>query len=110
MRKRKNYRHYIASDKWRNAPARLAELVASKNRCRLCCERGSAASPLEVHHATYENMGSEALGDLIALCHACHIMVTSMLRQRRYLRRRPRRADVQCHRDTRHTFIDPTRH
>jgi 5-methylcytosine-specific restriction endonuclease McrA len=110
MSNRKNYRHYIASDKWRNSPARLAELAASKNRCRLCPQKGDAASPLEVHHATYENMGNEALGDLIALCHACHVGVTSMLRGRRYQRSRPRRADVQCHRDTRHSFTDPTRH
>jgi len=110
MKNRKNYRHYIASDKWRNSPARLAELAASKNRCRLCFDKGTAAAPLEVHHATYENIGNEALGDLIALCHECHVVVTSMLRRRRYLRRRPRRADVQCLRDTRHSFIDPTRH
>jgi hypothetical protein len=110
MSKGKNYRHYIASDQWRNSPARLAELAASKNRCRLCCEKGTATAPLEVHHSTYKNIGKEALGDLIALCHACHVVVTSMLRGRRYLRRPPRRADVQSLRDTRHSFIDPTRH
>jgi hypothetical protein len=110
MKKRKNYRHYIASAKWRNSPARLAELAASKNRCRLCFEAGTAASPLEIHHATYARMGKEALGDLIALCHACHVEVTSMQRCRRYRRRRPHRPDVLCVRDNRHSFIDPTRH
>jgi hypothetical protein len=110
MSKGKNYRHYIASEKWRNSPARLAELAASKNRCRLCFANGTAASPLEVHHATYARMGKEAIGDLIALCHGCHVVVTSMQRGRRYRRRRPRRADFQRLRDTRHSLIDPTRH
>lgn len=109
MIERKNYRRYIASEKWRNAPARLAELVASKNHCRICFEKGTAAAPLEVHHATYERIGNEALGDLIALCHECHVGVTSMLRARRYVLRRPRRADVARIRDPRHSFIDPTR-
>ncbi|WP_213740421.1 hypothetical protein [Bradyrhizobium sp. dw_411] len=110
MSKTTNYRHYIASDKWRNSPARLAELAASKDRCRLCFEKGTAAAPLEAHHATYERIGDEAIGDLTALCHRCHVEVTSMLRRRRYQRRRPRRADVLRLRDTRHSFIDPTRH
>jgi 5-methylcytosine-specific restriction endonuclease McrA len=110
MNKGKSYRHYIASEKWRNSPARLTELSEANNRCRLCFEKGSAAAPLEVHHVTYERMGEEALGDLVALCHGCHVDVTSMLRRRRYRRRTPRRADVQCLRDMRNSFIDPTRH
>jgi hypothetical protein len=55
-------------------------------------------------------MGAESLGDLVALCHECHDGVTSISRARRYRRRRPRRADVQVHRDMRNSFIDPTRH
>jgi hypothetical protein len=110
MSKQNRYRHYIASEKWRNSPARLTELAEANNRCRLCFEKGTAAAPLEVHHATYARICNEALGDLIALCHDCHVEVTSMQRRRRYRRRSPRRADVQCLRDMRHSLIDPTRH
>lgn len=110
MSKTNRHRLYIASEKWRNSPARLTELAAAVNRCRICFRKGTAESPLEVHHATYERIGNEALGDLVALCHDCHDDVTSIQRARRYRRRRPRRADVQSHRDTRHSFFDPTRH
>jgi hypothetical protein len=109
MSKRERYRHYIASERWRNSPARLTELTEAHNRCRLCFVKATAAAPLEVHHATYERMGAEGLGDLVALCHECHDGVTSISRARRYRRRRPRRADVQNFRDMRHSFIDPTR-
>ena len=26
----------------------------------------------EVHHLTYENIGNEAMADLVSLCHRCH--------------------------------------
>jgi hypothetical protein len=65
------YRTYIASDKWRNNPVRLAELAEAKNRCRICFDAGTARSPLEVHHATYRRLGREIVGDLIALCGLC---------------------------------------
>jgi hypothetical protein len=110
MSKNNRYRHYIASEKWRNSPARLTELAEASNRCRLCFVRGTASAPLEAHHATYERTGAEALGDLVALCHECHDKVTSIIRGRRYRRRKPRRANVRIHRDMRDSFIDPTRH
>ena len=107
MSKQNFYRHYIASEKWRHSPARLTELEESRNRCRLCFRKGTAAAPLEVHHASYDRLGAEALGDLVALCHECHDKVTSIIRARRYRRRRPRRADVQSHRDMRNPFNNP---
>jgi hypothetical protein len=104
-----NYRDYIASNKWRNSPARLHELDAAGNRCRICFERATARSPLEVHHATYDRLGCEAIGDLLTLCHLCHREVTTFLRRRRYHGRAARRADVPRLRDTRRALIDPTR-
>ncbi len=65
--------------------------------------------PIEVHHATYERLGREAVGDLLALCRRCHREVTCFLRRRRYGRRSPRRADVPRLRDTRRPLFDPTR-
>ena len=100
------YQMYIRSDKWRTNPARLAELNFANGRCRICSDK---AAPLEVHHATYERLGQEAAGDLLALCHDCHVKVTSFLRRRRYGRRSPRRADLPHTRDTRRSLIDPTR-
>jgi hypothetical protein len=110
MNRRHRYLQYIASEKWRNSPARLAEIAEAHNRCRLCFRRATAAAPLEVHHATYRRMGAECRGDLVALCHECHDKTTSIIRARRYRRRRPRHADVQQLRDMRHSFIDPTKH
>jgi hypothetical protein len=110
MSKQNRYRHYIASEKWRNSPARLTELAEASNRCRVCFAKGTKASPLEAHHATYERLGKEAIGDLLAVCHDCHVKITSVERGRRYQQRTPRRADVQWLRDMRNSFIDPTRH
>lgn len=104
-----NYWHHIASEKWRKSPARLTELAEAGNRCRICFRFGTTASPLEAHHATYARLGKEALGDLLAVCHDCHVDVTSSLGRRRYRRRRPRRADVPSLRDPRISLIDPTR-
>jgi hypothetical protein len=103
------YRNYIASHAWRSNPVRLAELAASRGRCRLCSARASARWPLEVHHATYRRLGREARGDLIALCGACHRDVESFLRRRRYATRLPVRNDVVCLRDVRRRLVDPTR-
>lgn len=103
------YRNYIASNRWRTNPARLAELDSANGRCRICFEKATTDAPLEVHHATYVRLGHEALGDLLAVCHDCHRKVTSFLRRRRYGRRTPRRADVPQLRDARHLLVDPTR-
>lgn len=73
---------------------RLAELDGAKGRCRICFGTASDGWPLEVHHATYERLGCEAVGDLLAICGDCHREVTSFLRGRRYARHTPLRADV----------------
>ncbi len=109
MTKGLRYRHYIASEKWRNSPARLTELAEAHNRCRLCFRRATLRrrwkSTTLLTNAWARRRGAISL----ALCHECHDGVTSISRARRYRRRRPRRADVQNARDTRHTFIDPTK-
>lgn len=103
-----NYRRHIASERWRNSPARLAELEEANNRCRICFRPGTKASPIEAHHATYIHLGCEERGELLAICRDCHEEVTSFLRRRRYQRRQPRRADVLSARDPRISLIDPT--
>lgn len=37
-------------------------------RCSVC----NADEPLDAHHRTYENLGREKAGDVIALCRRCH--------------------------------------
>ncbi|MHC2624001.1 hypothetical protein ACVIW2_006033 [Bradyrhizobium huanghuaihaiense] len=103
-----NYWHYIASEKWRTSPVRLAELQEAEHRCRICFSPGTEASPIEAHHATYIHLGCEQRGELLAICRDCHEEVTSFLRRRRYRGRRPRRADVPSLRDPRISLIDPT--
>ncbi|MDT4738413.1 hypothetical protein [Bradyrhizobium sp. WYCCWR 12699] len=103
------YRKYIESDAWRSNPARLAELAASRGRCRLCSARASRGWRIEVHHATYRRLGRERRVDLIALCSCCHRDVETFLRRRRYARRVPLRRDVVRVHDFRRPLVDPTR-
>lgn len=76
-----SYAAYIKSDAWRFSPARLAELLASGGRCRICND-GGQATILHVHHRTYERLGYEVADDLTTLCEACHDVVTVMQRGR----------------------------
>lgn len=96
-----NYQSYISSDRWRSNPARVRELATACGKCRLCA---SDEPPLEVHHRSYENLGAEIDGDLVALCGECHREVTSMIRRKKHLCRAPRRADVRRMYDARSPF------
>jgi hypothetical protein len=79
-----DYVKYISSASWRNNPVRLREFEAAGFQCRLCPNCVAEGYTLEGHHRTYERLGCEIDGDVTALCHECHIGVTSMLRARRY--------------------------
>lgn len=85
------YQTYIASAAWRHNPVRIAEFGAAGHRCRIC----NAEAGLEAHHRTYERLGREEPGDLLAVCRDCHRVITDHLRRRRYARRRPAPADVR---------------
>jgi 5-methylcytosine-specific restriction endonuclease McrA len=102
------YRKYIQSSAWRDSAARLGELEASGNRCRLCDAPSSADDPLQVHHRTYARLGCELQRDLTALCADCHRGVTSMLRERRYETTTPVSADIVLS-GLRQCLLDPTR-
>ena len=99
---------YITSSRWRDSPARLAELEASGFRCRTC-NASEAEAQLQVHHRTYERLGNEQVCDLTTLCADCHCMVTDMLRRRRYVLRSPRFADVIPAIKDPSPLFDPTR-
>jgi 5-methylcytosine-specific restriction endonuclease McrA len=101
------YQEYIASHRWRQNPARLAELKASGFRCRICNDDG-ADNALEVHHRTYANLFNEQVGDLTTLCRACHRVVTDHLRRVRFGQRRPAHANIRTALDNQSPLFDPT--
>jgi 5-methylcytosine-specific restriction endonuclease McrA len=102
-----NYDRYISGHRWRQNPARRAELVASGFRCRLCNGDGKD-SAIEVHHRTYARLGNEQPGDLTALCSGCHRVVTDHLRRARFAKRAPAHADVRVPLDNPSQLFDPT--
>jgi 5-methylcytosine-specific restriction endonuclease McrA len=102
------YREYINSSAWRHSSARLEELAASGFRCRLC-NRSNAEIELQVHHRTYERLGAEEAGDLTTLCNECHLVVTDMLRCRRYSAYTPLFSDVVTSIANPTPLKDPTR-
>jgi 5-methylcytosine-specific restriction endonuclease McrA len=102
-----NYDDYINSGRWRNSPARLAELEASGFRCRICNGDGEG-SAVEIHHRTYARLGNEQSSDLTALCSGCHRVVTDHLRRARFARHAPRHANIRVALDVPAPLFDPT--
>jgi hypothetical protein len=76
------YDKHFRSAAWRRVRER--EIEAAGYRCRLCARESTPDNPLEGHHRTYENFGCERDGDVTALCRECHVVVTNMIRGRRY--------------------------
>jgi hypothetical protein len=61
------YPRYLRSPEWRRTRASALE------RAGHCCSLDvTHTDGLEVHHRTYERLGSELASDLIVLCHPCH--------------------------------------
>jgi len=60
------YLEYLNTPQWRER--RVRALKRAKNRCQLCSQKGR----LNVHHRTYERLGSERPEDLTVLCENCH--------------------------------------
>jgi hypothetical protein len=61
------YRDYLRSAEWKARRDRA--LHEGGNRCRL---DASHTGRLEVHHNSYERLGSERSEDLVVLCDECH--------------------------------------
>jgi len=61
-----SYQDYLKTEHWKKV--RQEAVNRAGNRCQLCNKPGT----LNVHHRTYENIGNELPGDLIALCGGCH--------------------------------------
>lgn len=60
------YNIYLRSEHWRTL--RLLALERDKWVCQFC----KAEPATEVHHLTYNNLGSESLSELISYCRVCH--------------------------------------
>jgi predicted HNH restriction endonuclease len=71
-----NYTQYLRSVGW--AMKRAACLKRAGYRCQAC----NGDRRLEAHHRTYERFGDEAPGDLICLCHWCHLAITARQKAR----------------------------
>lgn len=62
------YQAYLQSAEWK--ARRQATLTRDGHRCTAC----QSTERLEAHHLTYERVGFERPGDLVTLCHLCHML------------------------------------
>lgn len=66
-KRQQEYREvYLRSDHW--AEQRKMALDRAGHRCQTC----NSGHKLDVHHRTYERLGSEHPSDLTVLCRRCH--------------------------------------
>ena len=61
-----SYQEYLSTPHWKRV--RKEALKRAGYKCQLC----NSESPLHVHHRTYERLGYEEPGDIIALCAKHH--------------------------------------
>lgn len=74
---RERYERYLDSPEWRER--RAVAIRKAGGRCQVC----NGPDRLEVHHRTYERLGSEMEDDLTVLCHDCHGLFSEHGRLRR---------------------------
>jgi len=60
-----DYQRYLCSRHWRIF--RLAVMIVANGRCTICNKPAD-----DVHHLTYERVGTEYLCDVAPLCRKCH--------------------------------------
>lgn len=61
-----DYKAYLQSDHWKKT--RVIALERANHHCQVC----NSTDRLNVHHRTYERLGSEDPEDLTVLCESCH--------------------------------------
>ena len=71
------YNNYLNSPEWREKRERVLE--RDNYRCRACEDEQAT----EVHHLTYNHVGSEPLFELVSVCNFCHEMITKLDRKRK---------------------------
>jgi len=83
MDRGKEYARYIASAAWNRK--REERRAIDKSRCRTC----GVSENLQCHHVTYKRFGDEDVErDLITLCAECHFVITGVIRNRRYSKKK----------------------
>lgn len=65
------YSDYLKTDEWDELRRRTKE--RDGYRCILC----NSSEQLQVHHRTYERVGSESIDDLSTICDPCHDLFTA---------------------------------
>lgn len=60
------YREYLQTEWWKRIKK------AAIRRANFACQRCHKRAPLDVHHKTYDRLGTEHDQDLEALCRDCH--------------------------------------
>jgi 5-methylcytosine-specific restriction endonuclease McrA len=65
------YQKYVKTDCW---SLRRQQYLKGHTSCEACGQRIA----LQVHHLTYERLGSERDDDLLAVCENCHRMFHGM--------------------------------
>lgn len=60
-----NYNEYLKSSEWKNFRSKI---ISQCQKCYIC----DSAASLNVHHKTYDNLGSETESDVVVLCNECH--------------------------------------
>lgn len=62
----RTYNDYLASERWHDKRRKVLD------RCKGICEGCGINRATEIHHLTYEHIGSELLWELAATCRECH--------------------------------------
>jgi hypothetical protein len=70
-----NYESYLKSKRWKNLRSRFRRERVW--RCEVC----GFDRDLQLHHKTYERLGSEELDDLTPLCQTCHSALHQLERE-----------------------------
>jgi 5-methylcytosine-specific restriction endonuclease McrA len=65
---RARYEEHLRSAQWKNMKRDMIRLRGA------ACERCGFGGTLELHHKTYQRLGSEWIEDLELLCHDCHLI------------------------------------
>lgn len=65
-----DYQQYIASPAWRARRLRFLRRLPIE-----ACSACGSTDGVDLHHMTYERLGAEDDGDLVALCRTCHTAV-----------------------------------
>lgn len=71
-RRRRQYSEYMASAAWHIRRRRWVEDEEQRTGAPVCCAVCGSEGWDDLHHLTYDRMGQERHGDMVALCRPHH--------------------------------------